>query len=127
MTQSTHTKGDIVKDKIAKVVDAGFYRAKDWDQEQPKTKVTFENEGEYTFFGRFDHKQGDTINMKIGNPKYRTASLIKEEKTFKPKNSNDMVIMSALRAACDLHAHKQISNEEVVETANYFLTNYFNK
>jgi hypothetical protein len=93
-----------------------------------KYKITFADGGQYSFLakGNFKANIGDEITYEVTNEQYKSAKLVRE---YRPQNSGmngssnkDQLIVkqTCIKAASDLHSHKQISDQEVINTAQAF-------
>ena len=91
-----------------------------------KYKITFADGGQYSFLakGNFKANIGDEISYEVTNEQYKSAKLVRE---FRPQNNGSnvnkdqlIVKQTCIKAASELHSHKQISDQEVINTAQAF-------
>jgi len=90
-----------------------------------KFKVTFADGSVYSFLarGNFKANVGEEITYEVTNQQYGSAKLIRE---FQPQatsggNKDQLIVkQTCIKAAAELHSHKQISDREVLETAQTF-------
>ena len=91
-----------------------------------KYKITFADGGQYSFLakGNFKANIGDEISYEVTNEQYKSAKMIRE---FRPQgngsngNKDQLIVkQTCIKAAAELHSHKQISDQEVINTAQAF-------
>lgn len=90
-----------------------------------KYRVSFADGTQYSFLakGNFKADIGEEITYEVTNEQYRSAKLIKEFTPASTSGGNkDQLIVrqTCIKAAAELHAHKQIGDEQVIETAQSF-------
>jgi hypothetical protein len=94
-----------------------------------KYKITFADGGQYSFLakGNFKANIGDEISYEVTNDQYKSAKIIREYRPQSnvmnaPSGNKDQLIVrqTCIKAASELHSNKQISDQEVINTAQAY-------
>ena len=107
----------MITDKIVKVTADGDYKG------TPKFKVQLSQNGQFTFFGNFNAKEGQTIKYQVNNEKYKTAKLISiasDKPVAKYDTGQSILRQVAFKGAIELATSDKIDLNDIEYFTNEF-------